>query len=81
MDSTVNINLWINEKNTDRETIVKFFDTIKEVLLSTDESERVLSAFLSQDGHPRLTIVEINYSNIENIALAIVCNTDFENCY
>lgn len=68
--------VWISEKLLIGKTIVKFFDTKKEVPLSTDASERVFSPILSQDGRLRLTTVEINYSNTENVALAIVWGID-----
>ena len=61
--------------------VVKVFDPKKELTLTTDASERAVSAILSQDNHPvmylsrRLTKAEINYSNIEKEALAIVWST------
>ena len=61
--------------------VIKVFDPRKEVTLTTDASEHAVSAILSQDDHPimylsrRLTKAELNYSNIEKEALAIVWST------
>ena len=56
-------------------------DPRKEVTLTTDASEHAVSAILSQDDHPivylsrRLTKAEMNYSNIEKEAFAIIWST------
>ena len=61
--------------------VVQPFDVRKDTVLTTDASEKSVSAILSQDGHPvmylsrRLTDAEQNYSNIEREALAIVWAT------
>lgn len=57
------------------------FDPIKELVLTTDASEREIAAVFSQEGHTiiyltrNLTVVEINYSNIEEV-LAIVWSAE-----
>ena len=61
--------------------VVKVFDPKKETTLTTDASGKAVSAILSQDNHPfmylsrKLTKAEMNYSNIEKEALAIVWST------
>ena len=60
---------------------VKFFDPKKDITLTTDASEHLISGIISQEGHPimylsrRLTNSELNYSNIEYEALTIVWTT------
>ena len=62
--------------------VVRPFDATKESVLTSDASEKSISAVLTQDGHPvmylsrRLTDSERNYSNIEREALAIVWSTN-----
>ena len=64
-----------------KKPVVKVFDSNKEVVLTTDASGKAVSAILSQDNHPfmylsrKLTKAEMNYSNIEKEALAIVWST------
>ena len=49
---------------------VKVFDSKKDIMLTTDASEHLISGILSQDGNPimylsrRLTNTEFDYSNI-----------------
>ena len=58
--------------------VIKIFDAEKEVTLTTDASERAITAVVSEEGHPirclsrKLSSTECNYSNIEKEALAIV---------
>ena len=61
--------------------VVQPFDAKKDTVLTTDASEKSISAILSQNDHPvmylsrRLSSAERNYSNIEREALAIVWAT------
>ena len=58
--------------------VVQSYDTTKESIITTDASEKSISAVLTQEGHPimylsrRLTDSESKYSNIKREALAIV---------
>ena len=62
--------------------VVRPFDANKDSTLTTDASEKSISAVLTQEGHPvmylsrRLSETERNYSNIEREALAIVWATN-----
>ena len=62
--------------------VIGIFDTMKEVTLTTDASEKAVSGILSQEGHPvfymshKLSESESRYSNIEREALAIVWCTN-----
>ena len=64
-----------------KKPVVKIFDPKKEVVLTTDASGTAVSAILAQENHPfmylsrKLTKAEMNYSNIEREALAIVWAT------
>jgi len=72
-----------NELKSDlvRSPVVQLYDPKKDLTLTTDASERAISAVLSQDNHPifylsrLLTGSEQNYANIEREALAIVWAT------
>ncbi len=61
--------------------VVQPFDAEKDTVLTTDASEKSVSAILSQDNHPvmylsrRLNNMEKNYSNIEREALTVVWAT------
>jgi hypothetical protein len=62
--------------------LVRLFDPAKTTVLTTDASEKAISAVLSQDGHPviylsrSLNDAEKKYANIEREALAIVWATN-----
>ena len=61
--------------------VVQAFDPAKDTVLTTDASEKSISAIMTQDGHPimylsrKLSNSETNYSNIEREALAVVWAT------
>jgi len=61
--------------------VVRLYNPAKELTVTTDASEKAISAILSQENHPilylsrSLTAAERNYSNIEREALAIVWTT------
>lgn len=62
--------------------VVKIFDPVKELTLTTDASNCVIAAILLQEDHPemylsrKLTLMEVNYSNIEKEALVIESNME-----
>ena len=64
-----------------KKPVAKIFKPKNDITLTTGTSEHSIFGILSQEGHPimylsrRLTNTELNYSNIEKEALAIVWTT------
>ena len=76
MERKIRYHIWQGQKTLMKKAIVKVF--VPKKRNCADASELAMSTILSQDAHPfmywprKLTLTEINYSNIENGALVIV---------